>query len=88
MDIDPKGAEPLMGTISKNEIKKIRSLAQKKFRDEFGLFTVEGEKLVAEALASSFQVERVYRREEIGEEAMSRITMLASPSSLSLPESA
>ena len=69
-----------MGTISKNEIKKIRSLAQKKFRDEFGLFTVEGEKLVAEALASSFQVERVYRREEIGEEAMSRITMLASPS--------
>ena len=69
-----------MGTISKNEIKKIRSLAQKKFRDELGLFTVEGEKLVAEALASSFQVERVYRREEIGEEAMSRITMLASPS--------
>lgn len=69
-----------MGTISKNEIKKIRSLAQKKFRDELGLFTVEGEKLVAEALASSFQVENVYRRDEIGEEAMSRITMLASPS--------
>ena len=69
-----------MGTISKNEIKKIRSLAQKKFRDELGLFTVEGEKLVAEALASSFQVENVYRRDEIGEEAMSRITMLSSPS--------
>ena len=69
-----------MVTISKNEIKKIRSLAQKKFRDELGLFTVEGEKLVAEALASSFQVENVYRRDEIGEEAMSRITMLASPS--------
>ena len=69
-----------MGTISKNEIKKIRSLAQKKFRDELGLFTVEGEKLVAEALASSFQVENVYRRDEIGDEAMSRITMLASPS--------
>ena len=69
-----------MGTISKNERKKIRSLAQKKFRDEFGLFTVEGEKLVAEAIASSFQVENVYRRDEIGEEAMSRITMLASPS--------
>ena len=69
-----------MVTISKNEIKKIRSLAQKKFRDELELFTVEGEKLVAEALASSFQVENVYRRDEIGEEAMSRITMLASPS--------
>lgn len=69
-----------MGTISKNEIKKIRSLAQKKFRDELGLFTVEGEKLVAEAIASSFHVEKVYRRDEIGEEAMSRITMLASPS--------
>ena len=69
-----------MVTISKNEIKKIRSLAQKKFRDELGLFTVEGEKLVAEAIASSFHVEKVYRRDEIGEEAMSRITMLASPS--------
>lgn len=63
-----------------NEIKFIKSLSQKKFRDSSGLFVVEGEKLVAEALASRFQVERVYRRDEIGEAAMARITGLSSPS--------
>lgn len=66
--------------ISNSEIKKIRSLQQKKFRDETGLFVVEGEKMVEEALSSSFKVEKVYRREEIGEEAMKRISSLASPS--------
>lgn len=66
--------------IGKNEIKHIKSLSQKKFRDELGLFAVEGEKLVQEALASDFEVENVYRIEDIGEQAMSRITMLSSPS--------
>ena len=40
--------------ISANEIKYIKSLQQKKFRDEYGLFTVEGEKLVGEALRVAF----------------------------------
>lgn len=69
-----------MTSISKNDIKRIRSLSQKKFRDEYGLFTVEGEKLVGEALRSGFKVEAVYRREEIGDEAMSRISQFSSPS--------
>lgn len=62
------------------EIKFVKSLSQKKFRDVSGLFVVEGEKLVAEALASRFTVEKVYRREEIGEAAMARISALSSPS--------
>ena len=62
-----------MSGISNSEIRKIRSLSSKKFRDEYGLFTVEGEKMVAEALASEFVVEKVYRTDEIGKEAMSRI---------------
>ena len=62
------------------EIKFIKSLSQKKFRDQSGLFVVEGEKLVAEALASRFSVEKVYRKEEIGEAAMARISGLSSPS--------
>ena len=66
--------------ISSAEIKRIRSLAQKKFRDETGAFIVEGEKMVSEALASGFDVEKVYRKDEIGEEAMSRISLLSSPS--------
>jgi len=66
--------------ISKNEIKQIRSLSQKKFRDETGLFVVEGEKLVEEALRSDFEVVKVFREEEIGTGTMSRITHLSSPS--------
>ena len=67
-------------TISNNEIKRIKSLQQKKFRDETELFIVEGEKMVEEALSSGFKVEAVYRKDEIGETAMSRISSLASPS--------
>ena len=62
------------------EIKYIKSLSQKKFRDEYGVFVVEGEKLVQEALASGFEVEKVYRKDEIGEAAMTRISGLSSPS--------
>ena len=69
-----------MTSISNNEIKKVKSLQQKKFRDEMGLFVIEGEKMLEEALASSFKVEKIYRRDEIGEENMKRISSLASPS--------
>ena len=69
-----------MALISNNEIKKVRSLQQKKFRDETGLFIAEGEKIVEEALASSFEVEKIYRRSEVGDEAMGRISALVSPS--------
>lgn len=67
-------------TISNNEIKRIKALQQKKFRDESGLFIVEGDKMVEEAIQSGFSVDAVYRKEEIGETAMSRITSLATPS--------
>ena len=66
--------------LSKNEIKDIRALGQKKFRDERGLFVVEGEKLVEEALRSGFEIVGLYRTEDIGAEAMSRISQLTHPS--------
>lgn len=69
-----------MSGISNNQIKFVKSLQQKKVRDEQGLFIVEGEKMVEEAVSSPFKVESVYRRDEIGEEAMGRITALANPS--------
>lgn len=69
-----------MPPISNNEIKRIKSLSQKKFRDETGLFVAEGEKIVEEAVRSGFRIEKIYRREEIGGEAMSRISQLSSPS--------
>lgn len=52
----------------------------KKQRQQCGVFLVEGEKMVAEALASGFEVEAVYRTEDIGQEAMERISQLSSPS--------
>lgn len=67
-------------SISANEIKRVRSLSDKKFRDRYGLFCVEGEKMVDEAQRSGFDVETVYRKDEIGEEQMSRISSLSSPS--------
>lgn len=67
-------------TISNNDIKRIKALQQKKFRDEAGLFVVEGEKMVDEALKSGFKVDAVYHRDEIGDAAMARISSQSSPS--------
>ena len=69
-----------MATLSANKIKFIKSLAQKKFRDQHNLFIAEGEKVVAEALASGYNVKEVYYENGIGRETMERISCLASPS--------
>lgn len=69
-----------MTPLSAKEIKFVKSLQQKKFRNETGLFVVEGEKLVNEAIGSTFKVRTVYKVSEIGAECMSRISSLASPS--------
>lgn len=66
--------------VSNNEIKFVKSLSHKKFRDENDLFVVEGEKMVEEAVRSSFEVRRIYRSEEIGDTAMERMSLLSSPS--------
>lgn len=65
--------------ISNAEIKLVRALREKKFRDEYGQFVVEGEKMVQEALKSNFKVLKVWRKEEIGEDAMKRISSLTTP---------
>lgn len=67
-------------SISNNEIKRIRSLQQKKFRDHSGLFIVEGEKMVQEVIDSGWNVDTIYRRDEIGMDNMKRISALANPS--------
>lgn len=66
--------------LTNSEIRTIRSLREKKFRDELGLFVVEGEKMVREALDSDMKVEAVYRMEEVGETAMSKMSQLTTPS--------
>ncbi len=48
----------------KSEIQMVRSLAEKRARNEMGLFVAEGEKFIAEALGSSLRVRKLYITEE------------------------
>jgi len=66
--------------ILKSDIKFIKSLAQKRYRDENSVFIAEGEKIVNEALASSYTVDSVFYKDDIGDDAMSRISLLSTPS--------
>jgi RNA methyltransferase, TrmH family len=50
--------------ISKNEIKYIQSLFQKKTRDEEGVFIAEGTKLINEVLESDIVIKKIYAVEE------------------------
>lgn len=51
--------------VSKNQIKLITSLQQKKFRKENQLFIAEGVKVIQELLESNFELEHLYITEEI-----------------------
>ncbi len=66
--------------ISKADIKLIRSLERKRERDETGMFIAEGEKIINELIIAGWKVEKIFYKEEIGEEMMSRISLLSSPS--------
>jgi len=46
--------------ISKNELRKVRALHQKKIRGEEGLFLAEGKKVVEEALRENIPLDAVY----------------------------
>src|SRR4051812_2114093 len=50
--------------LSKNELKYIQSLCQKKQRQEEGLFIAEGTKLVNELLQSNYRLKKLYALEE------------------------
>ncbi len=55
--------------ITKNQIRFVKSLQQKKYRNEYGLFVVEGRKSVEEVLQSSLTVQKIYvsKLEEVPE---------------------
>ncbi len=50
--------------LSKNQIKFVNSLKQKKYREEHNLFIAEGNKIVSELLNSSIVVKQVYATSE------------------------
>ncbi len=78
--------------LSKNQIKLIKSLSQKKIRQQLGLFTVEGIKGINEFLNSDFELESLYTTKmiydapnqqisEISETELRKITALKNPNS-------
>jgi TrmH family RNA methyltransferase len=77
-------------SISKAQIKNIRSLHQSKFRKETGLFIIEGEKLIQEAKAAGAIMDAIYSTDEawcaknvaewIADHEMQQISALNSPS--------
>jgi TrmH family RNA methyltransferase len=64
------------GMLSKNELKYIQSLCQKKQRQATGMFLVEGPKIVQELLNSHFAVTKVYATEDWDAAGMRDISML------------
>lgn len=79
--------------LSRNDIKRVKSLQQKKVRDELGLFVAEGYRLVEQILAGGFEIVEVYHTEKfttnqridanliaVSESEMSRISGLTAPS--------
>tara|TARA_B100001094_G_C18092037_1_gene750928 strand:+ start:182 stop:916 length:735 start_codon:yes stop_codon:yes gene_type:complete len=54
--------------LSKNKIKFIKSLQQKKFRNEYNLFVVEGRKGVLSLINTDFEVLEVYCSKKIAKE--------------------
>ncbi|MDB5272061.1 MAG: methyltransferase [Chitinophagaceae bacterium] len=53
--------------LSKNDIKIIKSLQNKKYRKTYGLFTVEGEKNVVELIQAQWRIQRLIISERFAE---------------------
>ncbi len=68
--------------VTKNQIKLVKSLQQKKYRNKFGQFVAEGKKLVSELLSSGFEVAEIYTLSEEILGDTSEKTILVSPSEM------
>ena len=64
--------------LSKQQISFVRSLHQKKFRQMYGKFLVEGDKPVRELLASGFKVHTVFSVEGWSSAVLQKVTELVS----------
>ena len=76
--------------LTKAELQRLRSLREKKSREELGLFVVEGEKVVAELLAAKFAFAETYATpawkgsstHTVTDEEMARISHFPTPSTV------
>ena len=76
--------------LTKAELQRLRSLREKKSREELGLFVVEGEKVIAELLAAKFAFVETYAtpawkgasNHAVTDEEMARISHFPTPSAV------
>ncbi len=76
--------------LTKAQLQRLRSLREKKHREELGLFVVEGEKVVAELLGAKFAFEEIYatpawtgpQTHAVTAEEMARASHFPAPSSV------
>lgn len=59
--------------VTKNQIKRILNLQQKKYRKQYGQFFVEGQKVIRELLNSDFILEELYTTEDIFKDINTRV---------------
>ena len=64
-------------SLSKNQIKLITSLQQKKYRTKFSLFIAEGTKVVDEFLNSNFELEHLFYVENSQYERLNNTTQIS-----------
>jgi len=75
---------------TRSELQLVRSLRDKKHREELGLFAVEGEKIVSELLAAGHPFEKIYatpawageKTHELTEAEMARASHFPAPSAV------
>jgi TrmH family RNA methyltransferase len=76
--------------LTKAELQRLRSLREKKHREELGLFVVEGEKVIGELLAARFPFVEIYatpawtgaRTQLVSDDEMARASHFPTPSSV------
>ena len=69
--------------VSKNEIKLITSLAQKKYRVKHQLFVAEGVKLVKEFITSKFEIHQIYTTQDFEKETATSLSTFVSTKEMS-----
>jgi len=64
-------------SLSKNQLKVITSLQQKKYRSKYGFFIAEGTKVVNEFLNSTFKLEQLFCVDTTGYENIDKTTLIS-----------
>ncbi len=64
-------------SLSKNQLKLITSLQQKKYRTNYNLFIAEGTKVVGEFLNSNFEIEQLFCVDKLGYENIEKATIIS-----------